>query len=311
MIPVNTFPCIARDESFCETVRHGNDDYPFQYYLEDVWDFDFHCIDWHWHPELEFVYAAQGAVTVMVSGEQRYLPQGFGMFINSRVMHRFTAAAHMLMPNFVFSPALLAPEESLIYQQYIQPLLCVGPPWLLFDPKESWHAEILRLMRMIFKLHEDEHPNRLCVLRLLLEMWEIMYRHIDLSLRNEGVQGSVNHARLQIMLQYIHDHYGEPITLQNIADAIYISKSRALQIFRDGIGQSPIAYLIHYRLQCAATLLRNTEKSVSCIADETGFTSAGYFCRKFRLLFGVSPITYRTEKQTPPCPNKPRLARKA
>ena len=52
----NSYPRIRTDETIRENVSHGDENYPFQYYFEDIWQFDFHCIDWHWHPELEFVY---------------------------------------------------------------------------------------------------------------------------------------------------------------------------------------------------------------------------------------------------------------
>lgn len=51
---------ITTDDSLRETILHGSEEYPFRYYLEDVWDFDFHCIDWHWHPEVEFVLIKKG-----------------------------------------------------------------------------------------------------------------------------------------------------------------------------------------------------------------------------------------------------------
>lgn len=46
---------IITDETLRETASHGSEEYPFCYYYEDIRDFDFHCIDWHWHPEVEFV----------------------------------------------------------------------------------------------------------------------------------------------------------------------------------------------------------------------------------------------------------------
>ena len=46
---------IITDETLRETISHGSEEYPFRYYYEDIWLFDLHCIDWHWHPEVEFV----------------------------------------------------------------------------------------------------------------------------------------------------------------------------------------------------------------------------------------------------------------
>ena len=101
---------------------------------------------------------------------------------------------------------------------------------------------------------------------------------------------------IQIMMQYIHEHYAEEITLEMIAASASISKSGALHIFQSGIHCSPVAYLIQYRLAQAARQLYTTQKSVASIANETGFTSAGYFCRKFRQYYNRSPKEYRKKK---------------
>ena len=51
---------ITTDETLRETIQHGNNRYPFAYYPDNIWKFDFHRIDWHWHHELEFLYTAEG-----------------------------------------------------------------------------------------------------------------------------------------------------------------------------------------------------------------------------------------------------------
>ena len=105
----------------------------------------------------------------------------------------------------------------------------------------------------------------------------------------------LNHkqAKQQIMMQFIHDHYMEEITLEQIAASASLSKSGALHIFRSGIQISPVAYLIRYRLAQAAEQLQTTRKSVSSVAADTGFADAGYFCRKFRQQYHMSAGEYR------------------
>ena len=98
------------------------------------------------------------------------------------------------------------------------------------------------------------------------------------------------------MIQYIHDHYAEELTLDRIAAAASLSKSGALNLFHSGIATSPVAYLIQYRLSQAAALLSTTQKAVSAIAAETGFASSGYFCRKFRQHYHMSATEYRRQK---------------
>ena len=47
---------IVTDENLMESAKHGTDSYPFKCYFEKLSQFDFHCIDWQWHTEWEFVY---------------------------------------------------------------------------------------------------------------------------------------------------------------------------------------------------------------------------------------------------------------
>ena len=63
---------ITTDETLRETVQHGSERYPFAYYPEDIWQFDFHRIDWHWHH-------TQGIATANVS---LFLPYHFSFFTN-------------------------------------------------------------------------------------------------------------------------------------------------------------------------------------------------------------------------------------
>ena len=97
------------------------------------------------------------------------------------------------------------------------------------------------------------------------------------------------------MMQYIQEHYQENLRLEDIGAAVHIGRSLTLQVFQQGIHQSPIAYLIEFRLKQAAKLLTSTEKNVGRIAEETGFESSTYFCRKFRELYGKTPKDYRNK----------------
>lgn len=293
---MNTFKT-ATDETLRETVRHGSNNYPFAYYLEDFWQFDFHRIDWHWHHEVEFLYAAKGDVFCLVGTDQFQLKKGCGLFVNSGILHRFEAKDNTLNPNIVFSPSLLAPEKSLIYEKYIDPVLRSSVAYQLLDPRTDWQDQMLRLLIKIFSLQETETENELQTAQLLMQIWDLLFRHLDTSSASSGLNRvNLQQARLQTMMQYIQDHYAEEITLEDIAASASVSKSGALHIFQTYIRISPVAYLIQYRLKQAAELLCTTESAVSSIAEQTGFTSAGYFCRKFRQHYCMSPMEYRRKK---------------
>lgn len=293
----NMYSKIHIDETIRESVSHGNEKYPFAFYLDDIWEFDFHCADWHWHPELEFVYAKKGEVTASVGNSKFVLSPGNGVFINKQVVHRFESSESTITPNIVFSPHLLVPKESLIFEKYIQPILSSSMDYQIFSPDVSWQKEVLDILNTIFELQEKEDSCELQTVQLLLKIWNILYSntntmHIDSSSKTDIQE----QARLQIMLQYIHENYQNCITLENLTQEISLSKSTVLNIFHKYVQMSPIDYAIHYKMKQAALLLETTENTVLSIAQTIGFDNVGYFCRKFKEIFKVTPSQYRKSK---------------
>ena len=76
-----------------------------------------------------------------------------------------------------------------------------------------------------------------------------------------------------------------------------VSKSTALNLFRRYLHDTPVHYLVKYRLQEAAKLLATTEKKITVISGETGFENMDYFCKTFKKYYGRTPTEYRRKKQ--------------
>ena len=290
----NNYSRIRTDETLRETVCHGSDEYPFKYYNEDIWLFDFHCIDWHWHSEVEFVFIEKGTAEFLVGSGRHVLTEGTGIFINSQVIHRFEASESVIIPNIVFSPSLLSAEDSLIYRKYVQPLLDSSIECLIFSPEVPWQKEVLDSLLSVFDVQENEAVCEIKTVELLLKIWETVYENANISESAPKAAASARtRAQLRIMMQYIHKNYAEHITLADIAQTVSVSKSSALNIFNKYLHISPVSYLINYRLKRAAKLLASTDSSIYSIASNTGFENVGYFCRSFKELFGVTPSEYR------------------
>lgn len=290
----NNYSRIRTDETLRETVCHGSDEYPFKYYNEDIWLFDFHCIDWHWHSEVEFVFIEKGTAEFLVGSGRYVLTEGTGIFINSQVIHRFEASESVIIPNIVFSPSLLSAEDSLIYRKYIQPLLDSSVECLIFSPEVPWQKEVLKNLLLVFDVQDTESIGEIKTVELLLKIWETVYENANISESIPAAKATAHtQAQLQIMMQYMHKNYSEHITLADIAQTVSVSKSSALNIFNKYLHISPVSYLINYRLKRAAKLLASTDSSIYSIASNTGFENVGYFCRSFKELFGVTPSEYR------------------
>lgn len=94
-------------------------------------------------------------------------------------------------------------------------------------------------------------------------------------------------------LAYIHQNFANPITRQEIAQAVGVSKNYLSEIFRQEFGFSPWDCLTRFRLQKAKELLRNTGDNITSVAAQTGFEDSAYFSRVFHKHVGMSPQEYR------------------
>ena len=94
-------------------------------------------------------------------------------------------------------------------------------------------------------------------------------------------------------MAYIHEHYGEPIGREDIARYVGVSEGYLSRSFNQETGLSLIHYLTRYRIQQAKQLLVTTDKTITEIAMEVGFSDSNYFSRVFRQEVGVSPLAFR------------------
>lgn len=87
--------------------------------------------------------------------------------------------------------------------------------------------------------------------------------------------------------------YFEPLSVAEMAHAAGLSRAHFSREFRRAFGESPHAYLLTRRLERAAALLRDTDRSVADIGFSVGLQSIGSFTTSFTRTFGRSPTAYR------------------
>ncbi|HYY34246.1 MAG TPA: helix-turn-helix transcriptional regulator [Gaiellaceae bacterium] len=87
--------------------------------------------------------------------------------------------------------------------------------------------------------------------------------------------------------------YFEPLSVDDLARAARLSRAHFSREFRRAFGESPHSYLLTRRLERAAALLRNTDRSVAAICFSVGLQSVGSFTTSFTRTYGMSPTAYR------------------
>lgn len=294
---MNGMQRILTTDDLRETKQHGQPDFPIQYYLDDTRDFYNSQVDWHWHNEFEIVAVSEGVVDCHVGQESFRLKEGEAVFINSRVLHQFTAKDYGIMPNIVFSPEFIAPEQTVIYDKFIAPIEKSTMEYLVFKNTCEWHNRVLELLSTLFYEISVDGFNELKVRNILSEAWVIILEQVRHTLRENNCVNDANSSgnSVKLMIQYIGAHYMEEISLNDIAASVNISKNTAMRYFAANIGVSPVDYLIKYRIGISCKMLRETSDKISHIAGCVGYENTSYFCRLFRKYVGVSPKKYREQ----------------
>jgi len=97
--------------------------------------------------------------------------------------------------------------------------------------------------------------------------------------------------------------YAQPLDLATLARIAYVSEAHFSRTFRATFGETPHRYLQRRRVERALFLLRETDRSVTEICLDVGFTSLGTFSRTFRAVVGEPPTTYRRRATAAAVPN--------
>ncbi|MFE5323144.1 response regulator [Paenibacillus sp. NPDC056579] len=98
-----------------------------------------------------------------------------------------------------------------------------------------------------------------------------------------------------LVLDFIHQHYRHDISLEHIAEKVYLSPSYLSYLFKKETGLSLVKYVTQYRMEKAKHYLRSTNMKIVDIGHEVGYANVSYFGSLFKNYAGMSPAQYREE----------------
>ena len=127
----------------------------------------------------------------------------------------------------------------------------------------------------------------------LLELFYYLKKDSHNNLNCSGQFDNNRYGFIQHVLEYIRQNYQEPITLRSLADLVGYSPNHLHHVFRTVMGKTPQDYLMEERLRHAKWLLIRTDKTLSEIAYECGFSSQSHLCARFKSSMLCTPGEYR------------------
>lgn len=275
-----------------EEVEGLYNEYPYVFHHVDLRTTP---IPWHWHEALEFCYIQQGSVKVSTAGQTQVFEKGQGFFINSNVLTAMTEETDCVIDSHLFHPVFLGGHFKSVFEtKYLDPVTQNRSLDLLpLRGETAAQKQLLQKLRQLSGLQQQEDVE-FQTRNLLSEIWLLLLE----ELQNTRLQSAApkNQDRILTMLAFIQENHQDKLTLQDIANAGAVSTRECLRCFQASIGQSPVDYLLEYRVQVAAKLLESTDLPISEIAMQTGWGSSSYFTKIFHRLQGKTPNSYRKER---------------
>lgn len=147
--------------------------------------------------------------------------------------------------------------------------------------------------KMILELTKEKLGYKSIVNSYLLQFFVTIYRLL-INTQNININNNEeNESRLQKIIAYIDNNYKNNISLNEIAESLYISKYYLSHFFKDRTGFTIIEFLNNKRIIEAQKMLKNTNLNITDIAMNVGFNTLNHFERTFKTINGITPTQYR------------------
>lgn len=255
----------------------------------------------HWHRLLQFNVVLEGVLQVSVNDKKITIEKGDGIFINKNVLHCLNPKdiPECVSYSLQIPASAICPEKDIpIFEKYVAPIIDSEKiNYLIFKRDDPKGRKVLELLDYAaHKAEKQDFAYELKVKAAIVELWTILLEYVeDDSLNQVEVDHvmSVGAERMKEMMSFIHKHYKEKLTLDDIADAANVSISECNRVFHRFLDATPIEYLNRVRIIQACTLLRREDEKASAIGESVGFAEYSYFHRVFKKYMNCTPKEYQ------------------
>ncbi len=165
-----------------------------------------------------------------------------------------------------------------------------------FLTKFSGNTRMRRILMRAAKEYDGQSAAwHLAIQGLMTEFFALLLRQgIDQTPAGVSSRDALrSYTLIEPALRYMRDSYAASMTVDTLAALCGVSKHYFCRVFKSTVGRTAMEYLQDYRIGIAKALLRNTDKSITEIAETCGFESVNYFCRLYKKRVACTPVAYR------------------
>ncbi len=248
-------------------------------------------LPFHWHDSLEILYIKSGEAIINTLSATPFHLYPENLFC----MNPYDIHDMKTIPGTSFL-LLMIPIEFLqkFYPDYNTTVFSIPNSNLsnIQKTKISILKELINNMHIALTFKEKGYLLRFHSLLFEL-MYQLYHNYTVLYTQSNPLFSSKERQRLQTIISYVHDHYKENISLNEISNLVYMQPHYFCHYFKKYFGKTFLNYVYEIRLTNIEYELINTTQSISYIASKHGFDSLDLFRKKFVDKNGCTPYKYR------------------
>jgi AraC family L-rhamnose operon regulatory protein RhaS len=255
----------------------------------------------HHHEFWEIVIVTRGTGLMEFGTKTLPIKVGDVFVVGHDQEHAYREPHSLDIVNIAFDPAFIASVHPVLEDWMSRDaLFAVGPRWKPGEtPGECLHlgpTEFARVLDLVQRLEGElesaSAEARVAAFAYFLLLVTLLRRH---CLPWEPSGNATPGTRIGRVVEFIENHFAEPITIDDIAASSHVSRRHLFRLFEQETGVAPMEYLKKVRLQKAAAMLLTTNANVTEVAFACGFNDSNYFSTLYHKEFGISPSRFKRD----------------
>ncbi len=251
----------------------------------------------HWHQEVELLYPLNGEADVTVGGRTYHLKERNILVVEENQLH----SVHNRQRALMFLCIHISKEKLKQYVPLIQNRLIELVPETVTDDKLSHYQGLCNLLDELTRCYMVS--GEMFTMEADGIVLQVTAGLLKFFSREEmGIQTTDNiylAERIRAVIDFVSEHYREPLTLADGAQVLGLGREYFARFFKKATNLSFLQYVNEVRLSHVYFELLHTDRSVSEIMEENGFTNQKFFNSLFKRYYGMTPSVARKhpEKQ--------------
>ncbi|MCD7920963.1 MAG: helix-turn-helix domain-containing protein [Clostridiales bacterium] len=243
----------------------------------------------HFHSEIELIAVVDGSVTVSIKEHSYLLNKEDVILVNSGLTHGCSGAAGSITCVIHFPLALVT--------DLLKNGNCIFKCNTVEEPGRDNRELHTVLHELILSYIWQNHRSDSLLISLLFRLLDCLVENYRISSSMLSVYENQDDVRLQEIFQYVNRNYQNSISLAEIAEHFYVSTSTLSRFFKKQTGIYFSEYVNQIKCLQASHELISTDKNITRLAMDCGFSGLSAFNKVFRDIYGMSPSDYRKTYQ--------------